>query len=82
MGTKEHKENSSHTVSYEEYCRMKEFFLGQLAEKDKTIEDMKTRNAILLKSALKQSEKNMELSSHSKALLELNKKLERKSLRT
>jgi hypothetical protein len=70
------------TISYAEYCKMKEFFIEQLAEKEKIIAEMKVRNAILLKSALKQSEKNLDLGNKSKAILELNRELEEKAKKT
>ena len=66
------------TVSLEEYNTMRDFFLNQLKEKDKKIDDLEMKNRLLLKSALKESERNVELGLHSKALIEVNKELKEK----
>lgn len=66
------------TVSIEEYNTMREFFLQQLADKDKKIQDLEMKNKLLLKSALKESERSVELGQHSKALIEVNKELNEK----
>ena len=75
------EKNSSKTpksVSREEYNTMREFFLQQLKEKDKRIEELEMKNRLLLKSALKESEISVELGMHSKALIEINKELNEK----
>lgn len=72
------QQNSHKTVSLEEYNTMREFFLQQLAEKDKKMQDLETKNKLLLKSALKESERSIELGQHSRALIEVNKELNEK----
>ncbi len=72
------QQNSHKTVSLEEYNTMREFFLLQLAEKDKKIQDLEMKNKLLLKSALKESERSIELRQHSRALIEVNKELNEK----
>ena len=69
---------SSQTVSLEDYNIMRDFFLQQLKDKDKKIEDLEMKNKLLLKSALKESERNVELGMHSKALIEINNELKEK----
>ena len=73
------KSNSkTKTVSLEEYNTMRDFFLQQLNEKDKKIQDPEIKNKLLLKSALKESERSVELGQHSRALIEVNKELKEK----
>ncbi|MBS3158728.1 hypothetical protein J4206_05570 [Candidatus Woesearchaeota archaeon] len=73
------KSNSkTKTVSLEEYNTMRDFFLQQLNEKDKKIQDLEIKNKLLLKSALKESERSVELGQHSRALIEVNKELKEK----
>ena len=72
------QQNSHKKVSLEEYNTMREFFLRQLAEKDKKMQDLEMKNKLLLKSALKESERSIELGQHSRALIEVNKELNEK----
>lgn len=49
---------SKKTVPAEKYDELKEFFVLEIARRDKEIERLKTENKHILKTALKQSEKN------------------------
>ncbi|HIH42653.1 TPA: hypothetical protein HA246_03345 [Candidatus Woesearchaeota archaeon] len=72
------EKKTNQTVSIEEYNTMRDFFLQQLSEKDKKIQDLEMKNKLLLKSALKESERSVELGQHSRALIEVNKELNEK----
>lgn len=53
-------------VSLEEYSRLKKIYAEELKRKDDIIDKLREENRLLMKSALKQSEKNVMLSEKLK----------------
>lgn len=68
MGIFKKKDN----VSLEEFERMKKYLHEELKRKDKIIEELNRKNELILKSALRQSERTTDMTSKIK---ELEKKL-------
>ncbi len=54
------------TVPIGDYSRLKEMYAEELKRKDEVIEKLKEENKLLIKSALKQSERNVMLSEKLK----------------
>ena len=57
------KNRSSYKISKEDYLRLKRYYFDELKRKDSIIEQLKEQNKLLIQTALKQSKKNMELST-------------------
>jgi len=57
------KNRSSYKISKEDYLRLKRYYSDELKRKDSIIEQLKEQNKLLIQTALKQSKKNMELST-------------------
>lgn len=56
-----------------------EYYIGEIKKRDIELSRLKKENLVLLKSALKQAEKNHKLSEHARKLLEINRRLSKKS---
>lgn len=59
---------SSKTVPIEKHEELKEFFLKEIERRDKQIEKLKAENSAIMKSALKQSERNVKWTSYVEKL--------------
>ena len=62
----------------DDHEEMVEFLKLEIKRRDEIISQLKVENSALLKSALKESEKNVKLSEHARSILDLNKKFKEK----